>query len=164
MDKIDKVMSYSIKFLKYFIGILMMISCTSMLYQVIARFILKTSSAWTEELARFTCVWMVFFAAAIGNYEGNHINVTILDILLSNKNKQQHLNALKVFRYIIQIFFYILIIFCSLAAWKFTIGQTSPNMGLRMDLIYAVIPISALLSIIYLIYITIKNRREAEIK
>jgi len=47
-------------------------------YQVIARVVLRTSSVWSEELARFTYVGMVFLGAALLVREDGLIRVTVL--------------------------------------------------------------------------------------
>lgn len=47
-------------------------------WQVVSRQILQDPSAWTEELARYTFVWLGFFAAALVFSERGHIAVDFL--------------------------------------------------------------------------------------
>ncbi len=47
-------------------------------YQVVARVVLQTSSVWSEELARYTYVGMVFLGAALLVRDDGLIRVTVL--------------------------------------------------------------------------------------
>jgi len=44
-------------------------------WQVIARYVLNASPAWSEQTALILMVWMVFFAGAAGVREGFHIRI-----------------------------------------------------------------------------------------
>ncbi len=44
-------------------------------YQFFTRYVLNNSAAWTEEIARFLLIGMVFTGAAIGVAKNNHIQV-----------------------------------------------------------------------------------------
>ena len=46
-----------------------------MLYQFITRYVLNDSAAWTEEIARYLLIGVVFVGAAIGVIKNNHIQV-----------------------------------------------------------------------------------------
>ena len=47
----------------------------TVLYQFITRYVLNDSAAWTEEIARYLLVGVVFVGAAIGVRKNNHIQV-----------------------------------------------------------------------------------------
>ena len=44
-------------------------------YQFITRYVLNDSAAWTEEIARYELIAVVFIGAAIGVVKNNHIHV-----------------------------------------------------------------------------------------
>lgn len=47
----------------------------TVLYQFITRYVLNDSAAWTEEVARYMLIGVVFVGAAIGVRRNNHIQV-----------------------------------------------------------------------------------------
>jgi len=64
--------------LEYLISILLLLMFLTTFYQVIARVVLGVPSVWSEELARFTYVWMVFLGAALLVRDDGLIRVTVL--------------------------------------------------------------------------------------
>jgi TRAP-type transport system small permease protein len=66
------------KWVDRFNGLLLALMFLTTFYQILARDIFVISSMWTEELARFLFVWIVFLGAAT-LVEGNeHIRIAIL--------------------------------------------------------------------------------------
>lgn len=53
--------------------------------QVLSRYVFETPFAWTEELARYAMIWLVFMAAAQVTSRDGHIAITFLDRLVSAK-------------------------------------------------------------------------------
>jgi TRAP-type C4-dicarboxylate transport system permease small subunit len=47
-------------------------------YQFVTRYVLNDSAAWTEEIARYLLIGVVFVGAAIGVAKNNHIQVDFL--------------------------------------------------------------------------------------
>ncbi|MFT3718911.1 TRAP transporter small permease [Pseudorhodoferax sp.] len=47
----------------------------TVLYQFVTRYVLNDSAAWTEEVARYMLIGVVFIGAAIGVRKNNHIQV-----------------------------------------------------------------------------------------
>ena len=47
-------------------------------YQFFTRYVLNDSAAWTEEIARYFLIGMVFIGAAVGVVKNNHIQVDLL--------------------------------------------------------------------------------------
>ena len=47
-------------------------------YQFFTRYVLNDSAAWTEEIARYLLIGMVFVGASIGVAKNNHIQVDLL--------------------------------------------------------------------------------------
>ena len=56
------------------LGIFWVLGLT-VLYQFVTRYVLNDSAAWTEEIARYLLVGVVFVGAAIGVVKNNHIQV-----------------------------------------------------------------------------------------
>ena len=51
-------------------------------YQVFSRFVLNYTPAWTEELARFLLIWLVFIGSVIAYRKGSHLSVDFFLSLL----------------------------------------------------------------------------------
>ncbi|MFB3816074.1 MAG: TRAP transporter small permease [Candidatus Methylomirabilales bacterium] len=64
--------------LEYTIGVLLLLMAAITFYQVLARVVLQISSTWSEELARYTYVGMVFLGAAVLVKDDGLIRVTAL--------------------------------------------------------------------------------------
>ena len=64
------------------------ISCC---WQVISRYALEHSAAWTEEIGRYTFIWANLIGAACCVRIRNHANVSIMYDLLPKKGKKVHL-------------------------------------------------------------------------
>ena len=83
MNLIGKIVSY---FWKVVLGIAMMalaLTLLTMLFQIIARYVLKISVPWTDELSRYLFIWQIYFGIAVTHYYGNkigmgHIRITVL--------------------------------------------------------------------------------------
>ena len=56
------------------LGIFWLLGLT-VLYQFVTRYVLNDSAAWTEEIARYLLVGVVFVGASIGVAKNNHIQV-----------------------------------------------------------------------------------------
>ena len=56
------------------LGIFWLLGLT-VLYQFITSYVLNDSAAWTEEIARYLLIGVVFVGAAIGVIKNNHIQV-----------------------------------------------------------------------------------------
>lgn len=56
------------------LGVFWLLGLT-VLYQFVTRYVLNDSAAWTEEIARYLLIGVVFIGAAIGVAKNNHIQV-----------------------------------------------------------------------------------------
>lgn len=59
------------------IGLLWLLGLT-VFYQFFTRYILNDSAAWTEEIARYLLIAVVFIGACVGIVKNNHIQVDLL--------------------------------------------------------------------------------------
>jgi len=53
--------------------------------QVTARYVFQSSLSWSEELLRFSFIWVTFLAASVGVSEKVHVSVSVLVDRLSQK-------------------------------------------------------------------------------
>lgn len=59
------------------IGFFLLIMLFSVLLQIISRYIMRSPFPWTEELARYSYVWLTFIGVGFGIKNRNHITMTI---------------------------------------------------------------------------------------
>ena len=59
-------------------GLLFMVNVGDILMGVFARYLFQSSPIWTEELARYTLVWMVMLAAPPALKRGEHMGIDLV--------------------------------------------------------------------------------------
>lgn len=113
------------------------IVCATMA-QVIFRYVLLSPLPWSEELARYCFVWIVFLGGAIGLSRGAHLGVDLLVNLLPIKLQR----AIETLSSVCIVIFALVVINASLPVLQMNMYQRSPALGLQMSWVYAAIPIS----------------------
>ena len=111
------------------------------LSQVIFRYVLTAPLPWSEELARYCFVWIVFLGAAIGLERGIHLGVDLFVNLLPGKLQA----GLEVLSNVLIGCLAMAIIYASFPVIEMNFLQRSPAMGVQMSWIYAAIPVSMVL-------------------
>lgn len=108
--------------------------------QIVFRSFLNLSLSWTEELARYTFIALVYVAACAAVLKDAHVRVEIIDGMLSDKVKP----------YVDTLMDLIFLVFMAVIGFHgihistdaFSIDQLSPAMQLPMEAIYAIIPVT----------------------
>ena len=65
------------KYIEYFCGVLLFVMLATIVFQIVIR-IVGIGISWTEELARYTMIYMTFFGSVASLAYGTHITVTLL--------------------------------------------------------------------------------------
>ncbi|TLP47016.1 MULTISPECIES: TRAP transporter small permease [Cohaesibacter] len=145
------------KFLRktlYGISVTAMIVMLAIIFlQVITRYIFGFSFEWSEELARFLFVWVVFLGSALIMGEDGHLAVELLPRILNGTKPGFLLNLF------INACGYVFILLLIVQGWKMTetmTFQTSPGLGLSMSYVYAIMPLSGILMLMYHVKDTVK--------
>ncbi|HAM80900.1 TRAP transporter small permease [Ornithinibacillus bavariensis] len=155
MQKVDHLI---MKVLYYVLGLLMLAMVLAITAQVISRYIFGSPFTWTEELGRYTFIWMSILGMAVGVKTLGHI---ALDILL----KSVRGNVKKVLQYIINILvagFGVLFTFSGIKMMEIGSGQNSPSLSLPMEFVYIIIPISGVLIVYFVISNMIQDLKGKE--
>lgn len=123
--------------------------------QVFMRFVLGSSLAWSEELARYCFIWLVYIGISYGVKKQRHIKVDVLLIVLKDKMKI----FLSILANIIFLGFAIFVIIYGygIAAKVLAWGQASPALNMPMGLVYMATPVGMGLTAIRLIQQLIKQ-------
>lgn len=121
--------------------------------QVVTRYFFNYTPEWSEELARFLFVWVVFLGSALIMGESGHLAVQFLP----DKFKGTTLGS--VLDIIINATGYVFIILLLTQGWKMTsimTFQRAPGLDIPMSWVYVVIPVSSVLMLLYLLKDTIR--------
>lgn len=108
------------------------------LAQVIFRYVIAAPLPWSEEMARYCFVWIVFLGGAIGLSRGIHLGVDLFVNSLPTKARR----GLDVFTSLLIGAFAATVIYASLPVLNMNMFQRSPALGVQMSWIYIAIPIS----------------------
>lgn len=115
--------------------------------QVFFRYVIPFPLVWTEELARYLCVWITFLGAAIGFREKGHIVVEILLNRLSPRSRLVHGIIIN----IVTALFLLSAFIGSLEMMQRTHGILAITMPfIRNSYVYLALPVGIILSWIYL--------------
>ena len=123
--------------------------------QVFSRYILNTSFAFTEELARFSLIWLSVLGAAYLNGKREHLSMDFLYQKFSGKTRKKILFFIE-----FSVFMFALIVMViggfNLVYTTLHLGQLSGTLRIPLGYIYAILPLSGLLIMLFSVYHTIK--------
>ena len=138
LQTLEKAQQLAKKVLEYFVFLLFATMTVLTFAQVFTRFLLNISLSWSEEISRFTLVWLIFSASVLTYGEKIHIVVDVLTSRLTGTISVvvQLINRLCV------LLFCIFICMGALEFMPFTAMQRSPANGIVMAYIYLAIPFS----------------------
>lgn len=121
--------------------------------QVITRYCFGYTPEWSEELARFLFVYVVFLGSALIMGETGHLAVEFLPQRYAGTPFGKFLD---VFVLLASYVFVIILFFQGAKMTQIMTFQESPGLEISMSYVYAVIPVSSVLMLLYLIRSTIK--------
>ncbi|WP_322995841.1 TRAP transporter small permease [Castellaniella sp.] len=112
-------------------------------YQVLARFILQSPSAWSEAWTRAAIIWAVMLGVSLAFRQGAMLGVDLLHNLLAPRRARllEHLVLL-----IVVGFLGFLIWIGIDMTWRVRF-QSTPSLGISISWIYLSIPVGATLSL-----------------
>ncbi len=67
------------------LAVLMSVTSIIVFLQVIMRFVFRNSLTWSEELARYLFIWMIYIGVSYGIKKRSHLAVDALDSLFGKK-------------------------------------------------------------------------------
>ena len=108
------------------------------LAQVIFRYVIAAPLPWSEEMARYCFVWIVFLGGALGLARGIHLGVDLFVNMLP-RGAQRWLDILTS---LLIAAFAAIVINASFPVLNMNMFQRSPALGVQMSWIYIAITIS----------------------
>ncbi|MEH7245462.1 TRAP transporter small permease [Neobacillus niacini] len=117
--------------------------------QVFMRFVLENSLTWSEELARYSFIWLVYLGISYGVKKQRHIKIDAVFLLLKDKGKI----VLAIVGNLLFLAFaiFVLVYGYDIAMKLLTWGQTSPALHIPVGLVYLAGPVGMGLTAIRLL-------------
>ena len=115
------------------------VMCLSLMLQVVFRYVVQMVAPWTEELARFACIWSTFLGAAICFEERAHIKI---DFVIAKVSRKATSNILLLIDIIVTSTFVIVVFYGSILLLEIAGADTATTIPIRMWLVYLVLPIA----------------------
>ena len=89
MNKSTLIFDKTNRFLEIMLIAIFAVLVFDVLFQVFSRYVLNTSFSWTEELARFSLIWLSILGAAYLNAKREHLSMDFLYRKLSASSKKK---------------------------------------------------------------------------
>lgn len=115
-------------------------------WQVVARYVFKSPSTWSEELVSYMFAWASLFGACLVTGERGHMNIPILVEKLSE-------NGQKIFAIIGEViallFSVVILVFGGAQITQLAMGQLTSSLGVAVGVFYLVLPVAGVLNTVY---------------
>jgi TRAP-type C4-dicarboxylate transport system permease small subunit len=151
MSRTDVLINKVSRVLEIFLISIFALLVVDVLFQVFSRYILGTSFTWTEELARFSLIWMTILGAAYLNGKREHLSMDFLYQKLSVTNKRKASILIEIL-----VFLFALVVMViggfNLVYTTLHLEQLSGTLRIPLGYVYAVMPASGLLIMLFCVY------------
>lgn len=143
MDRIRKVLNKAVEWFSIAVIIVMVLL---VLWQIIARYILNSPSAFSETLTRYLFVWLVLITATYAFGSREHMYISVINDKLKGKTKL----AVNILIEIITILFALCVmVYGGSIITGMNMVQLDSSLHIPMGLIYSIIPFCGVLIIFY---------------
>ncbi|MFY0653399.1 MAG: TRAP transporter small permease [Cyclobacteriaceae bacterium] len=125
--------------------------------QVFSRYVLSNSPSFTEELARFSLIWLSILGMAYLTGQRDHLS---MDYLYNKFSDEKRKKVAKLIEFVIILFAIVVLIIGggNLVYITLTLEQRSSAMQIPLGYVYAIVPFSGFLIIFYSIFNILKER------
>jgi TRAP-type C4-dicarboxylate transport system permease small subunit len=137
---------------RWIVIVLMLVMTVTVSLQIVFRYVFNIPLGWSEEMARFSFVWVSFFGASALMRVREHVNVTVF---VDNFPPRLRAVCVLVANLCALVFAYYFVV-GGIALTTNEWAQLAPAMQIPMGWVYMVIPISAVLMAIWIMLQTIE--------
>ncbi|WP_040984433.1 TRAP transporter small permease [Oceanobacillus jeddahense] len=130
---------------KYITVFLMGVIIVTVTLQIVAREIIYFPVSWTQEVAKYSFIWMSLIGAALGIRNLSHVSIDVIVNKLPPKIE-------KFIQYFIEVSIILLMTVLLVQSFRFSLsaaGQTSPIIGVPMSVVYVALIVFSILSILF---------------
>lgn len=136
------------KIMEYLVALIMFSLIMVVFTQVLLRYVLRTSLPWTEEMARYLFVWLVFIATSVCVKKQAHLGIDFLIIRLPQE-VQRHFYTLSL---VLSLAFSIVVVYKGYDLLSRSGDQISPMLHVPMSFVYIIIPVSYMVICLVLLW------------
>lgn len=143
-----KIKSFLDRCIRSFIAVLMALMVLNVTWQVVSRYVLGDPSSFTDELSRYSMIWLGVLGAAYVSGKNGHLAIDILPERLSGKN----LLFLQLLIHGFVIFFGAVVMVWgggNLVYLSHLLQQKSATLQVPLSWVYGIVPLSGLLVVYY---------------
>ena len=116
-----------------------MVMVVSLILQIFFRYVFAVVAPWTEELARFACIWAVFLGTAVCFEEGTHIKLDYVITRVSGRTGKR----LLLLANILVTSTFVVVVFCgSVLLVEVGWADVATTVPVRMGIVYLAVPVS----------------------
>jgi TRAP-type C4-dicarboxylate transport system permease small subunit len=133
-----------VKVLKAVIASLFAALVLTAFYQVVSRYVLGRTPAWTEEAARYLAIWVVLLTSALAIEFRAHIAV---DLVLARLPRRLRILTTSV-GWLGILLFLVVFVYEGVQLLGIAAGQVTPGLGIPMIYIYAILPVAGMCMLI----------------
>ncbi|MEO9511289.1 MAG: TRAP transporter small permease [Flavobacteriaceae bacterium] len=155
MKTLDVIFTKINKILEVLLVIIFAILVLDVAWQVFSRYVLNRSFSFTEELARFSLIWLSILGAAYLNAKREHLSMDFLYKKLPEGKRKKALYFIE-----LCVFLFALIVMVigglNLVYTTLHLEQLSGTLRVPLGYIYSVLPISGILIMSFALYHTSK--------
>lgn len=137
---------------------LMAAMVANVLWQVFTRFVLRSPSSFTEEVARYLMIWVGLLGAACAGGRQGHLALDLLTARLRGGARR----AAEAFTHTVVLLFSALVMVGGggrLVWVQLTLGQKSAALGLNLGLVYLAVPLAGACLCLYSVAALLDLRR-----
>lgn len=128
-------------------------------YQVFSRYLdVVPRFIWTEEIARYSFIWMLFLGAAIAVRTGSHFTIDLLPNLGPRMSK-----AVDIVVALLMLAIALLIFFGGIRFSQIGMNRISTSSGIRLGYVYMALPISGAAMAVFLLERLVNTLRGKEL-
>lgn len=115
-------------------------------WQVVARYLLKAPSTWSEELVSYMFAWASLFGACLVTGERGHMNIPIVVERFSPLIRKLFAIGGEV---IALLFSVIILAYGGMQITQLAMGQRTSSLGVAVGVFYIVLPVAGILTAVY---------------
>ncbi|RSL34838.1 TRAP transporter small permease [Salibacterium salarium] len=153
MDKTRKVLD---NFLLTLASVLILFLTIATLWQVFTRFVIGDPSVITEEVARFSLIWIAMLGAAYGFGSGEHLSLDFIREKFEGSIYKWVRIGIDV---VVLLFALFVLVLGGFTIVNATLTESSPILGISMGAIYSILPVSGIFIIIYQVLNVLDRKR-----
>lgn len=124
---------------KWLVTVFLSVMSVIVTIQVIMRYVFGSSLSWSEELARYLAIWLIYIGVSYAAKESRHVSVTIIELFISRR-KFAYLTVIA--NCVFFVFALVLLYYGTILLMRTArMGQITPALALPMWMIYASAPV-----------------------